>query len=394
MTPVWLTVAFVVAVAPVSLAKAPPEPELDAHLLTIGQYRLPVRIPRGYRLEVLNVELKRPRMLTFAPDGSLWAGSSAGVIYRLEPPYHTASVVAELPDYPHSVAFRGDWVYAATTGALLRTRWADRPLASFETVAELPGGRGHNSRTVGVGPDGRIYLSLGISGNCSDEWLDDSYPEARRRGGVMVLDETASPVRWRGFASGLRNPVGFDWQPGTGVMYASNNGPDHLGFEQPAEQFARLEADSFHGMPWFQWIDGKAMPDACIGQPAPRPATDVVPPAATFPARSAPLGVAFAGEKDLGGQLADDAVVAIHGSWGTAPDGDPAGDPASRRVPRLARVRFTDGVAVRVDTLVDGFQLSDGRRWARPAGVAFGPDGALYFSSDGGIHGLFRLSRR
>jgi glucose/arabinose dehydrogenase len=46
-----------------------------------------------------------------------------------------------------------------------------------------------------------------------------------------------------------------------------------------------------------------------------------------------------------------------------------------------------------VDVLVSGFQLPNGKRWARPAGVAFGPDGALYFSSDNDAEGLFRLKR-
>ncbi|MHB8763853.1 MAG: PQQ-dependent sugar dehydrogenase, partial [Deferrisomatales bacterium] len=96
----------------------------------------------------------------------------------------------------------------------------------------LPGGGGHSSRTVGVGPDGRIYLGLGISGNCSDQFLGDEYPFGDRRGGVLVLEEAreagAAP-RWQPFASGLRNPVGFDWQPGTGVLHATNNGPDHWG---------------------------------------------------------------------------------------------------------------------------------------------------------------------
>ena len=56
-------------------------------------------------------------------------------------------------------------------------------------------------------------------------------------------------------------------------------------------------------------------------------------------------------------------------------------------------VRFKDNDAVRVDDLVTGFQLPDGDRWARPAGVAIGPDGALYFSSDSDTNGLFRLKR-
>ncbi|MDA0991850.1 MAG: sugar dehydrogenase, partial [Verrucomicrobia bacterium] len=107
--------------------------------------------------------------------------------------------------------------------------------------------------------------------------------------------------------------------------------------------------------------------------------------------RSAPMAVAFAGRAALGGRFDGDAVVAMHGSWGTQPDGSSSGDPATRRPPRLALVRFVDGKAVRVDDFVRGFQLEDGRRWARPVGAAFGPDGALYFTSDGGINGLFRL---
>ena len=57
------------------------------------------------------------------------------------------------------------------------------------------------------------------------------------------------------------------------------------------------------------------------------------------------------------------------------------------------RVRFSQGEAQDVEDVVTGFQLPDGRRWARPVGVGFGPDGALYFTSDSGIQGLFRLNR-
>jgi glucose/arabinose dehydrogenase len=234
---------------------------------------------------------------------------------------------------------------------------------------------------------------LGIQRDCSDQYLGQGYPFDEQRGGVLVLRESGGKASWELFASGLRNPVGFDWQPQTGVLYASNNGPDHLGFDQPPEYFSRITAGSFHGMPWFQF-DGKQLQrDDCISSAPPRPIADVTIPAATFPARNAPLGMAFVPKGAMDASLEFNAVVALHGSWGTQPSGGFLGSAATRRPPKLVVVRFQDGQAMRVDDLVTGFQLPDGKRWARPAGVAIGPDGALYFTSDSDTNGLFRLKR-
>ena len=382
----------------VSVSSTPLKAELQYHtkLLQLGSQQHSVRLPEGFQLELLTDQLEGPRMLSFSADGELLIGSRSGAVYRLKPPYRQPETLIELDNYPHSVLVRDKHIFIAQTNGLYRAIYksgqARIDLEQLQLLARIPGGRGHNSRTLRTGPDNRLYLSLGISGNCSNQYLDDSYAFDDRRGGVWVLDEAAKPVVWKTYASGLRNPVGFDWHPKTGVMYASNNGPDHWGFDLPPEYFSRLEEGSFHGMPWFQY-DGRTLKrDDCIGIAPPRDINQISTPVATFPARNAPMGVAFVDSIYLGKELKHAAIVALRGSWGTRPSGSYLGDPASRRPPKIVWIDLSAKPA-QVQDLITGFQKQNGQRWARPVGVTVGPDGAVYFSSDSGIKGLFKLSK-
>lgn len=363
--------------------------------LTLAGATVTATIPAGYHLELLTDKLDAPRLMAFAPNGDLFIGSHSDTIYRLQPPYNRPESWLRTSGYPHSIAFRDKQILIAKTDGLYAAAYpagtTPSGIARLHLIAALPDGGGHNSRTVAVGPDGRIYLSLGISGNCSDQYLGPGYPFDSQRGGILVLKEGQGAPRWLPYGSGLRNPIGFDWHPVSGELYASNNGPDHHGFDQPPEYFSRILPGSFHGMPWFQYDGKRLRRDDCIDRPPPRPVDAVTPPVVTFPARNAPMGVAFVPRGALDKNLEHDAIVALHGSWGTQPDGGPFGAKSTRRPPKLVVVRFKAGKAQRVDELVTGFQSDDGERWARPVGVAIGPDGALYFTSDGGINGLFRL---
>ena len=372
-------------------------PALQTQSLRVEGSDWQITLPAGMRLDILTTRLDGPRLMTFLPNGDLLIGSKSGRIYRLAPPYTDPGVLLRLDDYPHSVAWRDGELLIARTGGLYRVAYTPgQPAidpAAVELVAALPAGGGHSSRTVGVGPDGRVYVSLGISGNCPDEYLDSDYPFKDRRGGVYRLDETGDRPVLVPFASGLRNPVGFDWHPATGELYASNNGPDHLGFEQPPEYFARLLPGSFHGMPWFQFDGERIKRDDCIRREPPRPIDDVERPVATFPARNAPMGVSFVPAGALDDRFTGDAIVALRGSWGTRPSGGMFGRKATRRPPMLVLVKFSEAKATgEVADLVTGLQRPDGERLLRPVGVAIGPDGALYFTSDAHLQGLFRLS--
>lgn len=371
--------------------------EYQKQAITVEGQTHVVTIPKGFRLELLTARLDVPRLMTFARNGDLFIGSRSGKVYRLTPPYTKPQVLVELDDYPHSVALRKGEILIAQTNGLYRApyRPGQRKIdpGKVTLLAALPGGWGHNSRTVHIGPDHRVYVSLGISRNCSDQYLDPDYRFADRRGGVLVLIERRGKPIFNPFASGLRNPVGFAWHPLTRIMYASNNGPDHLGYDIPPEYFSRLTQGSFHGMPWFQYNGNKIIRDLCVSSQPPKSIGEVVRPVATFPARNAPMGVTFVPSGALNNRFTNDAIVALHGSWGTKPTGGASGHPATRRHPKLVRVRFHRGKARDVVNFISGFQLANGRRWARPVGVTIGPDGALYFTSDAGANALFRLKR-
>ena len=359
--------------------------------------RVEVKVPEGYRLEILNADLDYPRMIEFAPNGDMFIGSGLQV-YKLSPPYTVETQFTLLTTYPHSVAIRNDEMFIATTGQLYRVPYDPKQdridIRNLEEFVRLPGGPGHSSRTVRVGPDEALYVSIGISGNCSDQLIADEYPFHHRRGGIFRIDESGPAPRLEPFAAGLRNPVDFDWHDSTGIMYAANNGPDHHGFDQPPEYFAKLLPNSFHGMPWFQYDGEKLIRDDCIQSQPPYAMDTVQIPIATFPARNAPLGMTFIPAGAMDETFEQNAIVALHGSWATQPDGDFMGSAATRRPPAVVLVDFDTEPTLKVKPIITGFQNQRGARWARPAGVAVGPDGWLYITSDGGLfEGLMRLRK-
>lgn len=389
-----LTLLLVTLIGP-ALADTDPVSRYTQQQLKISGDTWTLTVPAGLQLQLLTDALDKPRMMNFLANGDLLIGSRAGKIYRLEPPYTRATILVELDDYPHSLAYRSGELLIAQTDGLYRAPYQPGQTSieenDIQLLAALPAGGGHNSRTVSIGPDRRVYLSLGISGNCSDEYLDNSYPFDDRRGGILVLDESRPRPRWQAFASGLRNPVGFDWHPQTNDLYASNNGPDHQGYDQPPEYFSRITANSFHGMPWFQFDGQSIRRDDCIDTAPPRPRSQVSKPVATFPARNAPMGVAFVPANALDERFQQNALVALKGSWGTQPSGGMFGKKSTRRPPAVLMVQFNNGKAAGVVNVISGFQRPGGARLARPVGVAIGPDGALYFTSDTHTEGLFRL---
>ncbi|MDW7774113.1 MAG: PQQ-dependent sugar dehydrogenase [Desulfobulbaceae bacterium] len=368
---------------------------LESQRLMVNNSTVELKVPAGLQVEFL-APMDGPRFLAIGPDNELLAGSTGSTIYRLQPPYASAEPLVNISGKNHSIAYRNGRLYVAETAGLHEASYTGLGSSpqpeDFSLVTPLPSETGgHWSRTVIQGPDQQLYIGIGISGNCSDEFLGDNYPFERRRGGVYVLAENGGSPRLTPYSSGLRNPIGLAFHPETGVLYATNAGPDNLGYDLPPEIFVPLHQGSFHGMPWFQFYDGAFRSGECATSTPPRPAEEATNPAAFFEARSTPQGVTFITGSLLHPEFNGNGLVAIHGSWGVPP----AGGPETRRPPKIMMVRFANGQPTgTVDDVVTGFQRSDGSRFARPSGIMEGPDGNIYFTSDGGeITGLFRLSR-
>lgn len=325
-----------------------------------GQDQL--RVPTGFAVSVFAPNLGGVRYLVVGPDNVVYASRpDAGVIVKLPDANHdgiadSAVVVARGLREPFGIAFRGDTMYVAEMTSV--KRFDPGAAAPVTVVPRLPSG-GHSTRTVVFGPDGRMYVSVGSSCNLCDE--SDSM-----RAAVLQFNPDGSGGRV--FARGLRNSVGLAFHPTTGELWATNNDRDNLGDEVPPERINIVKDGRYYGWPRC-YLPGTRNPEYSNAD-----CSTVEPPAITFQAHSAPLGLAFYGGTTFPREYRGDVFVAYHGSW-------------NRSVPtgaKVVRVRVNGGRPVGVEDFIVGWQRPDGSRWGRPVGVVSAPDGALLVSDDMG----------
>jgi len=162
--------------------------------------------------------------------------------------------------------------------------------------------------------------------------------------------------------------VGLDWAPWDDALYATENGRDLLGDDLPPDELNRIEQNAFYGWPF---VYGAGVPDPDLGAGHAAEAARAIAPVHAFRAHNAPLGLAFLRGPGLPPGYSRTALVALHGSWNRSqPDGYKV----------VALDWQPDGRIVERDFLT-GF-LGDAGVLGRPAGIAQGPDGAIYITDD------------
>ncbi len=327
-------------------------------------------VPEGFSVAEYASALPNARFLRFTATGDLLVSQpSAGHVSLLERDANadgradgTRVLIGDL-NRPHGLELHDGWLYIAEMDAIGRVRFdaaARRLTGEYERIATgLPSGGNHWSRTVRIGPDGMLYVSVGSSCNVCEE-------RDPRRAAILRFQADGSEPEL--YATGLRNAVGFDWRPGTGELFATDNGRDLLGDNFPPCELNRVERGGFYGWPF---ANGDRVPDPDLGAGNEERIERSIPPVYGFAAHTAPLGITFLREESTPPELVGSALVALHGSWNrTEKDGY-----------KVVSLHWAEDGSIRERDFLVGFE-EDEDVIGRPVDVAQGPDGGIYVSDD------------
>lgn len=273
---------------------------------------------------------------------------------------------------PFGMALVGNTLYVANTDAVVSFPYTPGQVeitASPTRIVDLPAGpiNHHWTRGLIANRDGsRLYVTVGSNSDWGERGMDKEIERAV----ILEIDPRAGSKRV--YASGLRNPVGMAWAPGSGALWTTVNEREELGGDVPPDYMTAVEANGFYGWPFS--YHGRNLDPRVEPQNPELVSTALTPDYALGP-HTAPLGITWAGATSLPSRFHNGMVIAQHGSW--------------NRVPlsgyRVVFVPFKDGMpSGQPMVLLTGFLNDDNQAQGRPSGVAIDARGGLLVADDAG----------
>ncbi len=326
-------------------------------------------LPPGFRIAVYAADVPNARQMALGPAGVVFVGSkSEGKVYAVvdRDGDHKADAVHVLAsglNMPSGVAFRDGVLYVAAVNRVLRFRDVARDLtrpSAPEVVSDaFPADAHHGWKFIAFAPDGRLYVPVGAPCNvCAIT-------------GPLYATITRLDVgggRPEVVARGVRNSVGFDFEPGTGELWFTDNGRDWLGDDQPPDELNRLDRPGQHfGFPHCHG-DGVRDPEHNGG----RACEQFTAPARLLGPHVAAIGMRFYTGTMFPDQYRGGVFIAEHGSWNRS---KPVGY-------RVTFVKVEGGRATSYEPFAEGWLKGSNTASGRPADVLVMPDGALLVSDD------------
>ncbi|MFD1158213.1 PQQ-dependent sugar dehydrogenase [Roseovarius aestuarii] len=352
-----------------------------------------ISLPAGFKIELYAL-VPDARHMAMAPQGTvLFVGTKKSKVWAVMD-RNRDRVADEVKDFapslefdiPNGVAFTKDgFLYIAERNRLMLYPAAEFFHESPDVVAVpiVPQGElipveeesyNHTARVIKVGPDDKLYVSLGQPFNVAPEEKAELYKETGI-GGIIRMDRDGSNREV--YTYGVRNSVGHDFHPETGELWWTDNQVDGMGDDIPPGELNRQTEKGQHfGHPWFG--GGTVRTNEYAGQEVP---VDVVHPAVETIAHAADLGMTFYTGKMFPAKYKNAIFSAQHGSWNRT-------EPAGARV----MVTFIDDEGnATMEPFAEGWIDENGEYDGRPVDVAQMKDGSLLVSDDF-ANAIYRIS--
>ena len=327
-----------------------------------------IELPPGFSIDLYAAGVDNARSMVLSPNGVLFVGTRRlGKVYALvdsDRDYRADKIylLADGLNMPNGVAVRNGSLYVAEVNRVLRYDDIESRLQSppdpVVVSSQFPSDTHHGWKYIAFGPDDRLYVPVGAPCNVCEK-------SDKRFSTIMRMRPDGSELEI--FAHGVRNSVGFDWQPETGVLWFTNNGRDWMGDDLPPDTLHRAASSGLHF--GFPYCHGGDIPDPKFGSK--RSCNEFAPPALKLGAHVAALGMKFYGGEMFPPQYKNSIFIAEHGSW-------------NRSIPvgyRITRVVLKGDRPIRYEVFAKGW-LQGGRAWGRPVDVLVMPDGSLLVSDD------------
>jgi glucose/arabinose dehydrogenase len=325
-----------------------------------------IDLPHGFSIEIFADSVTGARSLALGDRGTVFVGSrEAGQVYAIldrneDGKAEEVLVLARALQVPNGIAFRDGSLYVAEISRILRFDSIEQrlrnPPAPVVVLEGLPREGHHGWKFIRFGPDGRLYVPVGAPCNACN-------PEDSTFATILSINPDGSDLRVE--ARGVRNSVGFDWDPRTGDLWFTDNGRDWMGENTPPDELNHRSRRGEHF--GFPYCYGRGILDDDYRQ---LPCGETTPATVELGPHVAPLGMRFYSGAMFPDQYRGKVFIAEHGSWNRIL--------ASGY--RITVVDVHDGNPG-YEVFASGWENLN-RAWGRPVDVLVMPDGALLVSDD------------
>ncbi len=282
---------------------------------------------------------------------------------------------------PFGMLILGDWLYVANTDAILRFPYKEgqtKITTVGEKVVDLPAGKvnQHWTRNIIANEEGsKIFIAVGSGDNIGEKGMEHE----KMKASILVMDPDGSDLKV--YASGLRNPVGMDWEPVTQTLWTTVNERDGLGDNLVPDYLTSVKENGYYGWPYSYW--GNHF-DPRVPIPPTVLLKEAIVPDVDLGSHTASLGLVFYTGSSFPEKYRNGAFVAQHGSWNR--------DVLSGY--RVVFIPFKDGKPNgKTEDFLTGFivEPKKDKVRGRPVGATILPDGSLLVTDDT-THHIWRIA--